>query len=229
MAQPPKRPDPLAERISALPDLPKEPLGYGKQKIPRPDPELPKAVPRHEQTQVRGFPKPAPESAPGAPPRPPYKRHPSPNPAPVELAPESEPESLQAARSAALEAVAEQDRVSAAELAAAKAELLAVQRAVKPTDYKGIALVVTAIGGVLATVSASRCSPVPPAVLECPARVDELERKLKKTTATADQADTDLAEARKAWRKTDDKAEDALEAVAKLRRAVPRIEGVKPD
>ena len=219
-----KKPDPLKERISALPEEPRTRprLGFGGLPIPPKPQTLPVASsPVHEDTKV-GVAPPAPLSAP----QPPSKRSLSPKPA--ELAPT--PASRGAAQAAALSAVADQDRRQAEELAAMRAELEAARRASKPTDYKGIALVLTAVGGIVATIVAGSCSAsVPPGVLECPDRLDDLERRIRKVTATADDAETDLAQAKREWRKTDEKAEDALGEVAKLRKFVPRVEGLKPD
>lgn len=218
-----KRPS-LTERISRLPGEAKPKLGFGKVVVP---PKLPPPLPvaRHvtdEKTRTDGVLGPAPGSEPGSEP---WRKQ---SPPPDELAPD--PVSRGAAQAQALQAVAEQDRQQAIEIAALRAELETTRRAVRtPLDYKGIALVLTAVGGIVATVIAARSAPVPPGVLECPARLDELERKLKKTTATTDEVETDLAEAKKDWRKADEKAEDALGEVTTLRKLVPRVEGLKPE
>jgi hypothetical protein len=205
-----------AERLNA-PAPPKRVLG-----VPIPHakpPALPRALPPDpEPTKPGGF-TPAPGSIA------PYRRIESPppisRPPPSEEAPDQQ--SATSERLRVRMAIAERETAERQEIQAV--QVVAAQAA-RPLDYKGIALVLTAVGGIVATVVAARGAPVPPGVLECPARLDELERKLKRTADTADNAETDIAEGKKAWRKTDDKAEEALGEVAKLRRAVPRLEGL---
>lgn len=124
--------------------------------------DLPRALPvKEEQTRTDGVFEPSPGSV-G-----PYKR--SLSPAPAELAPD--PESVRAAHREAREAVRAQEAKERAEVAAVQAVAAPAARTI---DYKGIAAVIAALGGLglggWAKVEQANPKDPPPVAIPCQQR-----------------------------------------------------------
>lgn len=227
-----KRRDPLKDRISALPGAPPPPkLGIGKQPIPPPKPKtelgravlgafgpppLPRAVQVDEPTKPGGF-----EPAPGS-----VGPRRSLSPPPAELAPD--PQSRREAQRAARQKVAESERQpvpgpAPAVVDSIKIELPANLRGGLGALGKAVlgALAAAAVGGGGAAIGSQ--SALPPAVAECPAQLEQLRAKVNRLEGRADKLEDDESEARRRWRKTDEKAEEALGKANELEKRTPRI------
>lgn len=181
----------------------------------------PRSAPAHEGT-IPSFPAPP---APGsvAPKR-------SISPPPVELAPD--PQSVREARRHARERAAESERQAPAPAVtdSIKIELPAGLRGGLGALGKALlgALAAALVGGGGAVVG-SQTTSLPPAVAECPAQLEQLRAETRQIRDRVGLAERDVDELRAERRRDARKTEDVIGDVERLKKAVPRIEGVKPD
>jgi outer membrane murein-binding lipoprotein Lpp len=240
MPDPPKRPNPadLAREAKALRSTPM--IGPGKLVIPaaKPGPPLPprRSVPLNPELRSS----PIHEETKPASPAPPHvgswrKDSPPPvsGPPPVELAPQSEPQSVQEAHRHAREKVAEAERKAPARpsgpvLDSIKIELPSGLRGGLGAIGKALlgAIVAALLGGGGAVVGSQTANPVPPAVAECPAQLEQLRGEVRQLRDRVGAAESDVDEARAERRRTDRKVEDVIGELEHVKKSVPRIEGV---
>lgn len=85
------------------------------------------------------------------------------------------------------------------------------------------ALVAALLGTGGAVVGGQTANPVPPAVAECPAQIEQLRGEVSRLRDRADRLERRDDEALDRWRRTDTKAEDALGKATELERRVPKV------
>jgi hypothetical protein len=150
------------------------------------------------------------------------------SPAPAELAPT--PESARQARQTARDKVAESERIATPGpvLDSVKIEF---PRAGLGAMGKWLAGVIVAalLGGGGAVVGSQTANPMPPAVLECPAQLEQLRGEIRQLRDRVGSTSSDVDEGRIERRRTDRKVEDLIDDVERIKKTVPRIEGVKPN